>query len=99
MTSTGCLMIKFRMLSARHRKTLIDVLTIPPKSGIRWDDVSSLIGHLGGKIKNGNGSRRKFILMGSVYQTHQPHPGNVMDKGAVSGLREWFETIIGVEHD
>nr|ULG19904.1 toxin HicA [Yersinia frederiksenii] len=46
-----------------------------------------------------NGSHRKFVLMGSVYQTHQPHPGNVMDKGAVNGLREWFENVIGVEHD
>ncbi len=37
--------------------------------------------------------------MGSVYLTHQPHPGNVMDKGAVAGLKEWFENNIGVEHD
>ena len=50
-------------------------------------------------MKNGNGSRRKLILMGTVYQTHQPHPGNEMDKGAVNGLREWFENVIGVEND
>lgn len=37
--------------------------------------------------------------MGSVYQTHQPHPGNIMDKGAVNGLREWLENMIGVKHD
>ncbi|NHB87568.1 toxin HicA [Photorhabdus tasmaniensis] len=94
-------MIKVKELSSKHRKILADVLTIPPKSGIKWADVVSLINKLGGggKIKNGNGSRRKFILMGSVYQTHQPHPGNVMDKGAVNGLREWFENVIGVEHD
>ncbi|EBP0013677.1 type II toxin-antitoxin system HicA family toxin [Salmonella enterica] len=92
-------MIKVKELSSRHRKTLADVLTTPPKPGIKWDDVVSLINTLGGKVKNGNGSRRKFVLMGSVYQTHQPHPGNVMDKGAVNGLREWFENVIGVEHD
>lgn len=92
-------MIRVKELSSKHRKTLADVLTTPPKSGIKWDDVVSLINTLGGKIKNGNGSRRKFILMSSVYQTHQPHPGNVMNKGAVSGLREWFENVIGVAHD
>lgn len=51
-------MIKIRELSAKHWKTMVDILTIPPKSAIRWDEVISLINHLGGKIKNGNGSRR-----------------------------------------
>ncbi|MGL5384944.1 MAG: type II toxin-antitoxin system HicA family toxin [Enterobacterales bacterium] len=92
-------MIKVKELSSRHCKTLADVLTTPPKSGIQWNDVVSLINKLGGKVRNGSGSRRKFVLMGSVYQTHQPHPGNVMDKGAVNSLREWFEDVIGVEHD
>ncbi|HGN0027480.1 TPA: type II toxin-antitoxin system HicA family toxin [Proteus mirabilis] len=92
-------MIKANELSSKHYKTLIDILTVPPKSGIKWDDVKNLINNLGGKVKNSNGSRRKFILMGSVYQTHQPHPGSVMDKGAVNGLREWFENVIGVKHD
>jgi hypothetical protein len=92
-------MIKVRELSSKHQKTIADILTMPTKSGIKWDDVISLIHKLGGKVKNGNGSRRKLILMGTVYQTHQPHPGNEMDKGAVNGLREWFENVIGVEND
>lgn len=86
-------------MEAKHRKIILDVLSIPPKSGIKWNDVISLINTLGGKVKNVNGSRRKFILDGSIYQTHQPYPGNVMDKGAVNGLREWLENVIGVEHD
>ncbi|MTC46649.1 addiction module toxin, HicA family [Providencia sp. wls1922] len=92
-------MIKMMELSSKHRKTMVDILTIPPKSGIKWDDVLSLICNLGGKVKNGNGSRRKFILFGSLFQTHEPHPGNVMDKGAISGLSEWFENVIGVKYD
>ncbi|ECA2558625.1 TPA: type II toxin-antitoxin system HicA family toxin [Salmonella enterica] len=92
-------MIKVKDLASKHRKTLLDVLTSPPKSGIKWSDVVSLINALGGKVKNGNGSRRKFVLNGSVYQAHQPHPKNVMDKGAVNGLCEWLENVIGVEHD
>ncbi len=92
-------MIKVKELTSKHRKTLCDVLTTPPKPTIKWDDVMNLINSLGGKVKNGKGSRRKFVLMGSVYQTHQPHPGSVMDKGAINGLREWFENVIGVEHD
>ncbi len=81
-------MIKAGELKGRHRKTFDDVMTTPPKSGIKWSDIISLINHLGGKVKNGNGSRRRFILFGTIYLTHQPHPGNEMDKGAVAGLRE-----------
>lgn len=92
-------MIRIKELGSKHRKTILDVLSTLPKSGIKWNDVISLINTLGGKVKNGNGSRRKFILDGSIYQTHQPHPGNVMDKGAINGLREWLENVIGVEHD
>ncbi|EHI7917523.1 type II toxin-antitoxin system HicA family toxin [Salmonella enterica] len=92
-------MILIKDLGAKHRRTILDILSTPPKSGIKWNDVISLINTLGGKVKNGNGSRRKFVLNGSIYQTHQPHPGNVMDKGAVNGLREWLVNVIGVEHD
>ncbi len=42
-------MIKVKELSSKHRKTLADVLTTPPKSGIKWDDVVSLINKLGGE--------------------------------------------------
>ncbi|PHM51930.1 hypothetical protein Xhom_04769 [Xenorhabdus hominickii] len=32
-------MIKVKELSTKHRKTLDDVLTKPPKSGIKWGHV------------------------------------------------------------
>jgi len=92
-------MIKVRELNGRHRKTFDDVMTTPPKPGIKWFDVASLIKHLGGKVRNGDGSRRRFILSGTIYLTHQPHPGNEMDKGAVVGLREWFENVVGVDYE
>jgi hypothetical protein len=92
-------MINVRKLNSRHRKTFDDVMTLPPKSGIKWDDVVSLIHHLGGKVNNGNGSRRRFVLEGSLFLTHQPHPGSVMDKGAVKGLQAWFEESVGVNYD
>lgn len=80
-------------LSRRHRDTLNEIRIQPPKSNIKWDDVVSLIKALGGKIKNNDGSRRKFVLKGQMYSTHKPHPGNTMDKGAVNGLREWLDSM------
>lgn len=70
MTSKGAGIIEVRELNSRHRKTFDDVMTVPPKAGIKWDDVVSLIHYLGGKVKHGSGSRRRFILSGSVYLTH-----------------------------
>lgn len=92
-------MIKVKELNGRHRKTFDEVMTTPPKPGIKWSDVVSLIKYLGGRVKNGDGSRRRFIVSGTIYLTHQPHPGNEMDKGAVSGLREWFENAVGVDYE
>lgn len=45
-------MIKVSALGSRHRKTFDDVMTEPPKSGIKWDDVVALIKAVGGTIKN-----------------------------------------------
>lgn len=44
-------MIKVSALGSRHRKTFDDVMTEPPKSGIKWDDVVALIKAVGGTIK------------------------------------------------
>ncbi|EPT4763743.1 type II toxin-antitoxin system HicA family toxin, partial [Escherichia coli] len=48
-------MIKVSAVGSRHRKTFDDVMTEPPKSGIKWDDVVALIKAVGGTIKNNNG--------------------------------------------
>ena len=99
MTSWIDSMIKVSALGSRHRKTLDDVMTEPPKSGIKWDDVVALIKAVGGTIKNNNGSRRKFQIGTTKFSTHEPHPKNVMDKGAVAGLKEWFVNCVGVDYE
>uniref|UniRef100_UPI00133072C8 hypothetical protein n=1 Tax=Escherichia coli TaxID=562 RepID=UPI00133072C8 len=50
-------------------------------------------------IKNNNGSRRKFQIGTTKFSTHEPHPKNVMDKGAVAGLKEWFVNCVGVDYE
>ncbi|MEZ2900933.1 type II toxin-antitoxin system HicA family toxin [Escherichia coli] len=58
-----------------------------------------LIKAVGGTIKNNNGSRRKFQIGTTKFSTHEPHPKNVMDKGAVAGLKEWFVNCVGVDYE
>ncbi|WP_340609878.1 type II toxin-antitoxin system HicA family toxin [Xenorhabdus bharatensis] len=80
-------------LRTRQRRTLDQIFKTPIPSGIKWSDIESLIKALGGEIKEGRGSRCKFVLNGSIANFHRPHPSPDTDKGAVVGLREWLESI------
>lgn len=65
-------MIKVSALGSRHRKTFDDVMTEPPKSGIKWDDVVALIKAVGGTIKITMGPEGNFRLErpNSVHMSH-----------------------------
>ncbi|MCV5163932.1 toxin HicA, partial [Escherichia coli] len=40
-----------------------------------------------------------FQIGTTKFSTHEPHPKNVMDKGAVAGLKEWFVNCVGVDYE
>ncbi|MDQ9556555.1 type II toxin-antitoxin system HicA family toxin [Serratia marcescens] len=83
----------FSALWMRQKNTLEQIFKTPVLSGIKWSDVESLIKALGGEVKEGRGSRCKFLLNGSIANFHRPHPSPDTDKGAVVNLREWLESI------
>lgn len=85
-------------LRKRQRDTLRQIFKTPTACGLKWKDVESLILAMGGEIKEGNGSRIRFLLNGSIARFHRPHPSPDTDKGAVVNLREWLESI-GVNYD
>lgn len=80
-------------LRKRQKNTLDQIFKAPVPSGIRWSDIESLIKALGGEIKEGSGSRVRFLLNGCIARFHRPHPSPDTDKGAVVSLREWLESI------
>lgn len=84
---------KVEVLRRRHKETLQQIFITPPPSGIKWKNIESLIEALGGEIKQGNGSRVRFLLNGSIARFHRPHPSPDTDKGAVVSLREWLDSI------
>jgi len=79
-------------LRKKQRNTLEQVFKTPVLSGIRWSDIEALIKALGSEVKEGRGSRCKFILNGSIASFHRPHPSPDTDKGAVENLRDWLES-------
>lgn len=83
-------------LRKKQKSTLEQIFKSPVQSGIKWSDIESLIKALGGEVKEGRGSRCKFLLNGSIANFHRPHPSPDTDKGAVANLREWLEST-GIE--
>lgn len=83
-------------LRKKQKSTLEQIFKSPVPSGIKWSDIESLIKALGGEVKEGRGSRCKFLLNGSIANFHRPHPSPDTDKGAVANLREWLEST-GIE--
>lgn len=84
---------KIAHLRKKQRETLNQIFKTPALSGVKWSNVESLITALGGEIKEGSGSRVRFLLNGSIARFHRPHPSPDTDKGAVVSLREWLESI------
>ncbi|MER5028184.1 type II toxin-antitoxin system HicA family toxin [Pantoea anthophila] len=82
-----------RKLRKKQRETLEQIFQTPPPSGLKWQAVESLIRALDGEIKEGSGSRVRFLLNGKIARFHRPHPSPDTDKGAVVNLREWLESI------
>ncbi|KNC89847.1 type II toxin-antitoxin system HicA family toxin [Trabulsiella odontotermitis] len=79
-------------LRKKQKSTLEQIFKTPVQSGIKWADIESLIRALGGEVKEGRGSRCKFILNGSIANFHRPHPSPDTDKGALVNLRDWLES-------
>jgi predicted RNA binding protein YcfA (HicA-like mRNA interferase family) len=45
---------------AKHRKALEKLCATPPSADIKWDELKSVLEHLGYAMLKGSGSRRKF---------------------------------------
>ncbi|EHG7611223.1 MULTISPECIES: type II toxin-antitoxin system HicA family toxin [Citrobacter] len=80
-------------LRKKQRNTLEQLFKTPVPQAIKWLDIESLVKALGGEIKEGRGSRCKFLLNNSIACFHRPHPSPDTDKGAVESVRDWLISI------
>ena len=81
-------------MKKKHQKTLNLIFARPVSSNVKWNDVVSLIGALGGEIKERKeGSAVVVILDDAVLYDHKPHPSPDMDKGAVAALRTFLSGL------
>ncbi|MBI5140590.1 MAG: type II toxin-antitoxin system HicA family toxin [Nitrospirae bacterium] len=75
---------------SRHRKALEKLYATPPALDIKWDELKSVLEHLGYTMLKGSGSRRKFFHKGkgALIICHAPHPSPNVDKGCIADVRE-----------
>ena len=75
---------------SKHQKALEKICTSPPRADIKWQELQSVLEHLGYKILKSNGSRRKFfhVEKDALFNCHQPHPSPNVDKGCIADLVE-----------
>lgn len=75
---------------SKHQKALDKLCASPPASDIKWDELVSVLGHLGYRLLKNNGSRRKFFHKEKdlVIICHEPHPSPNVDKGCVADVVE-----------
>lgn len=78
------------IMKAKYRKTLSAIFAKPTKANIKFSDIESLIEVLGGKVREGDGSRVVLELSGTREYAHRPHPGKEAKKYMVEKIREWL---------
>jgi HicA toxin of bacterial toxin-antitoxin, len=78
-------------MKRKHLKTLELIYGHPQSANVKWSDIEALFKTLGAEITEREGSRIGVRLFGERRVFHRPHPSPDTDKGAIAGIRKWFE--------
>ncbi|MFH1644717.1 MAG: type II toxin-antitoxin system HicA family toxin [bacterium] len=85
-------------MNKKQLEILKAIFEKPAKSNIKWNDIESLLKHLGAQITQGNGSRIRIVLNEVKAVFHRPHPKKETDKGALTSVRKFLKNA-GIDND
>ena len=79
----------------KQQKALARLTAIPVPANIKWDELKSVLEHLGYVTLNGSGSRRKFFhaAKDDLIICHAPHPSPNVDRGCVADVVEHLRRV------
>jgi predicted RNA binding protein YcfA (HicA-like mRNA interferase family) len=71
---------------SRFEKLIARVASRP--RDFTWQELQTLMSHLGYSEKRGKGSGRKFVHLDgqTMFTIHEPHPGKILKPYAIKGL-------------
>ncbi|MDP1533595.1 MAG: type II toxin-antitoxin system HicA family toxin [Rubrivivax sp.] len=89
---------------SRKEKLLKRFLTNPPASDFRWDELETLMGHLGFKLEEttGGSSHKTFIIDAypdRVIYTYRPHPDGILKAYQVREIRKQLRVWGMIEYE
>lgn len=75
---------------AKQKKILERLCAKPPPSDFTWNELKTLLTHLGYTLLTASGSRRKFVnkKTKALIICHEPHPSPNVDKGCIVDVAE-----------
>ena len=79
---------------AKHHKAFEKLCATPPSANIKWDELKSILEHLGYTMLKGSGSRRKVYHQAkkALMICHVAHPSPEVDKGCIADVIEHLKT-------
>ncbi|HFI4240365.1 TPA: type II toxin-antitoxin system HicA family toxin [Escherichia coli] len=80
-------------LSAKHKKTLQAVFSMPTPVTLEWRKIEALFIALGAIATEGNGSRVRFEINQVVASFHRPHPEKEAKAYQVRDARTFLEAV------
>jgi predicted RNA binding protein YcfA (HicA-like mRNA interferase family) len=80
---------------AQVDKIIERIKSKPTPRNIKWDDLVTVLKHLGYKVMTNSGSRIKFYKAekNNMINLHRPHPGNEVKPCFIEYVREKLEEI------
>jgi len=80
-------------MNSKHQKTLQAVFAIPVSGAIDWADIESLLIAAGAVLKEGRGSRVRFVYGNERATFHRPHPKKEAKPYQIKDARKFLEAI------
>jgi hypothetical protein len=80
-------------MNSKHQKTLQAVFATPVSGSIEWADIESLLIAAGAVLKEGRGTRIRFVYGNERATFHRPHPEKEAKPYQVKDARKFLETI------
>jgi predicted RNA binding protein YcfA (HicA-like mRNA interferase family) len=78
----------------KQQKALAKLTASPIPANVKWDELKSVLEHLGYTMLTGGGSRRKFFHAekNDLIICHAPHPSPDVDKGCIADVVEHLKS-------
>ncbi len=80
-------------MNSKHKKTLQAVFATPGSGSIEWADIESLLIAAGAVLKEGRGSRIRFVYGNERATFHRPRPEKEAKPYQVKDAKKFLETI------